>query len=351
MRKTTDRDEASQTNNVRAAQEAQLRQDPTLRRFAESRQRTGRRPVPAALSLRQPGGRLERPERALLLAGAVAPLLPGLSAGESAAALGARGQRRPDPLARPAVRDRARPRGSLLVGLDAGRGRPRDRHVPRSRARQHGGRGERSAAAGLGESDGHHGHSQSVPDLDADHGRRADARRGRQSGSRGRDQLRLRPVHLEKGRILLFDLRRNPAARPQRPAHPGAVPLPLARSGDLGVSASLCGRRYLWPGGRRRRLPVLLADRRPAHPAALQPHERRALPAGRLRHRPRQVRGHLRRALHLRPVVSWRRARAHGDPRRPGRPDRALQHQRGQAHARLEPDHEPAAAPDPGRQG
>ena len=281
----------------------------------------------------------------------MAPLLPGLSAGESAAALGSRGQRRPDPLARPAVRDHARTRGSLLVGLDAGRGRARDRHVPRSRARQHGGRGERSAAAGLGEGDGHRGHSQSVSDLDADHGRREDARCGRQPGSRGRDQLRLRPVHLEEGRILLLDFRRHAAARPQRPAHPGAVPLPLARSGDLGVSASVSGRRHLRPGGRRRRLPVLLADRRPAHPAALQPHERRALPAGRLRYRPRQVRGHLWRALHLRAVVSRRRARAHGDSRRPGRRDRALQHQRCQAHARLEPDHEPAAAADPDRQG
>ena len=51
--------------------------------------------------------------------------------------------------------------------------------------------------------------------------------------------------------------------------------LPLAGSGQLGISASLCRGRPLHPGRRRRRLSLLLAHRRPPHPALLQPHERR----------------------------------------------------------------------------
>ena len=63
----------------------------------------------------------------------------------------------------------------------------------------------------------------------------------------------------------------------------GRLPLPLGRPRELGVPASVHRRRPVHAGGRRRRLPVLLADWRQAHPALLQPHERRAVPPGRLR--------------------------------------------------------------------
>src|SRR5207302_81218 len=47
-------------------------------------------PAPAGLPLRQPGREAERPERALFLAGPLASVLPGVSAGGPPPALGAR---------------------------------------------------------------------------------------------------------------------------------------------------------------------------------------------------------------------------------------------------------------------
>jgi beta-fructofuranosidase len=62
------------------------------------------------------------------------------------------------------------------------------------------------------------------------------------------------------------------------------IPASLEGSGNVGIPPSVPRKRPVRPGRRRRRMPVLLADRRQAHPAALQPHERRQVPAGRLRH-------------------------------------------------------------------
>ena len=110
----------------------------------------------------------------------------------------------------------------------------------------------------------------------------------------------LRSVHLEERRDVLRADGRHPARGAGRKAGPRRIPASLEGPGRVGVPAPVSGRRSIRHGRRRRRVPLLLADRRPAHPAALQPHERRQVPAGRLRHRARQVRGHVRQRLQFR---------------------------------------------------
>ena len=116
-------DPLSQTNNVRAAQEAQLRQDPTLRRFAASRQELAADPYRPLYHFVSPEGGLNDPNGLCFWQGqwhlfyqAFPPANPRPHWGHAVSD-------DLDPLARPAVRHLARPRGSLLVRLDAGRGR------------------------------------------------------------------------------------------------------------------------------------------------------------------------------------------------------------------------------------
>ena len=84
-------------------QEAQMEDQSAAAADAAVAEGPGRRSPPADLPLRQSGRVAERSQRAVLLAGTVASVLPGVPAGRPAAALGPRGQRRPDPLARPAL--------------------------------------------------------------------------------------------------------------------------------------------------------------------------------------------------------------------------------------------------------
>ena len=106
-----------------AEQEAELKDNPLLRRMIASREAKSGDPHRPVYHYVNPEKHAERPQRALFLAGPLAPLLPGLSTGRPQAALGTCGQRRPHPLARPPLRDLPRPRRVLLFRWGPGRGR------------------------------------------------------------------------------------------------------------------------------------------------------------------------------------------------------------------------------------
>ena len=143
-----------------------------------------------------------------------------------------------------------------------------------------------------------------------------------------------------------YSLSAGPASRrPGRHAGGCGLPVPLQGLGALGVPASVRRRRPLHARGRRRRLPLLLAHRRQAHAALLQPHERRPVPARRLRHRATEVLRHQRRQVQHGAGGAGRRPCAFRHAGRRRRHRRHLQHEPGQAHGGLESDHEPAASP------
>jgi hypothetical protein len=75
---------------------------------------SGRRSISPDLSLCQSGGPTERPQRPLLLARTLAPVLSGLPARRHSPVLGPCRQRRPGPLARPSVGHLSPPGGQVL---------------------------------------------------------------------------------------------------------------------------------------------------------------------------------------------------------------------------------------------
>ena len=176
-------------------QENQLRRNPLLQRMREARREESGRPPSTPVPLRQPGVRAERPQRAVLLAGPLASLLPGAAAGGSPPALGPRRQPGSHPLAGPSVCHWSRPGGQVLLRHHPGGGGPGDRHVPRRGRREHGGRFPRPPAVELAQGDGTRSHTIRV------RGRTTPAVRG------------LRSLHLAGGRRLLRPLRRD-RARP-----------------------------------------------------------------------------------------------------------------------------------------
>jgi hypothetical protein len=214
----------------------------------------------------------------------------------------------------------------VLFRLGAGGGRPRHRDVSWHDGRKHGRRVERSAAAELGEGD------------------RPGRNPAREAGRAGTAVQHFRSVHLEAGRVLLRPDGRSKADSRERQSGAGGIPASLEGSGKVGISPHVPRRRPLRPGRRRRRMPVLLADRQQAHPVALQSHERRQVPAGRLRHRARQVRRDRRRRFQSWSGRARRRPRSLRLPGRPGRRDRHLQREPGQADAGLEPTDDAADA-------
>ena len=278
------------------------------------------RPASTPLPLRQPGVHAERPQRTVLLAGPLAPVLPGAAAGGPAPALGPRRQLGPHPLARPALCHRSRTGGPVLLRHHAGGEGPGHRHVPRRGGRQHGGRFPRPAAVELAQGSRAAGH----PLRGA--GRATAAVRG------------LRPLHLGRRRRVLCPLAGDRPVPPRGPPLRHQLPVPLGGPGALGVPAPLRGGRPVHAAGRRRCLPLLLAHRQcrrwlaPAHPGVLQSRERWPVPHRRLRHRARQVRRRRARPAHLRTGVSRRRTCAHRLPRWRGWRHRHAQHESRQAH-------------------
>lgn len=120
---------------------------------------------PPLLSLCESGIQAQRPEWIVLLARALASLLPGGAAGGDAWALGARRQRRSDPLTGSTLWALPRTGGELLSRHGSRRrGRREGRlaghcHVSRQTDRQHGGRIPRFPASELGETNGIRRHS------------------------------------------------------------------------------------------------------------------------------------------------------------------------------------------------
>ena len=286
--------------------------------------RARRGSAPAHLPLRQPGRPAERSQRAVLLAGAVASVLPGVPAGRSAPALGPCRKRRSDPLAGSAVLHLSAPGRVLLLRRHVGGGGPGDRHVPRHEGGQHGGHGQRPAAVELAQGGRWAGDSF--------------AAQGRRCAVSG-----VRSVHLAARRLVLRALCWAGTGGPRRHPVGGGFPVPLAGLGTVGVSAPVHRGGPLHAARRRRRLPLLLAHRRQAHAAVLQPHERRPVSARRLRHRAPEARGHRRWQVQYGAGGARRRPRALGDAGRRG-DRRHLQHEPRQAHRGLGSDHEPAAA-------
>ena len=105
---------------TRKEQEDQLGHNPLLQRMREARREKSGRPASTPLP---------RPQRAVLLAGPLAPVLPGAAAGGPAPALGPRRQLGPHPLAGPALCHRSRTGGQMLFRHHAGGGGPGHRHV------------------------------------------------------------------------------------------------------------------------------------------------------------------------------------------------------------------------------
>ena len=191
---------------------------------------------------------LNDPNGALLLAGPLHLFYQGYPPEDPRVHWGHGRQRRPHPLARSPLRDIPRPERDCYSGAPWSR---RTRVIAMYT-------GHRSATWSP---------SPATPSCWA--GRRRPVSRSYPSPSRAARRRPIRCSTPASGRRT-GSTTRSPQERwstSRRQADRGRLPLPLGRPRELGVPASVHRRRPVHAGGRRRRLPVLLADWRQAHPA------------------------------------------------------------------------------------
>ena len=241
-------------------QENQLRRNPLLQRMREARREKADDPHRSLYHYVNPEYALNDPNGLCFWQGRWHLFYQARPPEDPATALGPRRQPGPHPLAGPSVCHWSRTGGQVLLRHHPGGGGPGDRHVPRRGSREHGGRFPRPSAVELAEGDGPPSHTVRV------RGRAAPAVRG------------LRSLHLEEGRCVLRPLRGDRALPPGGQACGRQLPVPLAGPRELGVPAPVLGGGSVHAAGRRRRLPLLLAPRRPAHPGVLQSPERWSVP-------------------------------------------------------------------------